>query len=109
MKPSFGNAKYFMNIYDQYSRFHKLYLLKTKSEAPDFITQYLAWFENHCSQKIGALMADGGREFINKKVKTALDKIGAEILVSNPATPQQNENSSLNEITEQLSIWQELC
>ena len=44
-------------------------------------------------------MAGEGREFINRKVKSALDKIGAEILVSQPATQQQNGVAERNNRT----------
>lgn len=35
--PSKGGAKYFMNLHDHFSKFNKLYLLKSKDEAPALI------------------------------------------------------------------------
>lgn len=122
MKPSLGGSKYFMNIHDQFSRFNKLYLLKSKDEAPEKIIEYLSWFKTQTGEQVKALMCDGGREFINNKVKTALKKQGTELYVSNPGTAQQNglaerNNQTITQLARTMllaanlkhTLWAEAC
>ena len=74
-------------------------MLKKKTEATDFIIEYLAWFENQTSHRVQTILSDGGREFVNKKLKTALNRLGTEFLSSCPATPKQNGVAERNNQT----------
>ena len=111
-----------MDIYDQFSRFHRLYLLKSKKDAPDLIVEYLNWFKNQTGHDINTFMADGGREFVNAKVKRALRDRGAELLISNPMSPNQNgvaekNNQSIQKLARTMllaanctyRLWGEAC
>ena len=64
-----GDNEHFMNIYEQYSGFHKLYLLESEDQAPDYIIDYLNWFKGQTNSTVKTLMADGGREFSKRKRK----------------------------------------
>ena len=60
-----------MDIYEQYSGFHKLYLPEAKDQAPEYIIDYLNWFKGQTNSTVKTLMADGGRKFSKKRENKA--------------------------------------
>ena len=73
--------------------------MKSKDKAPDLILDYLVWMKHQTNLEVKTFMADGGREFVNKKVKNALKEREAEFLVSCPETPSQNGIAEKNNQT----------
>lgn len=87
---SIGGSNYFMCLTDTFSKYRKVYFLKNKSEAAQYIVDYLQWFKNQTGKSVKSLLTDGGLEFNNQTVKNALKEIGANFRMSNPYCPAQN-------------------
>ena len=113
-------SRYFMAITEDYTRFRKIYFLKNKEQAKQFIKNYLTWFNVQTGNKVKALLCDNGLEFVNSELRKVLDEQGCEFRTSAPYTPQQNglsekTNRTIVELTRTLmsskeiptSLWSE--
>jgi len=84
-----GGNKYFMLLVDDYSRWMKVYLLKSK-DAVEFFVRYKAEVENFTGSKIKTLRSDRGGEFLAGVFAGVCEQAGIKRQLTAPYTPQQN-------------------
>ena len=87
---SFGGAKYFVTFIDDYSRYVKIYPLKSKDQVAEKFCEFEAEVTNECDSKIKTLRTDGGGEYMSIKFKEYLKSKGIRHEITVPHTPQQN-------------------
>nr|GBN20086.1 Retrovirus-related Pol polyprotein from transposon TNT 1-94 [Araneus ventricosus] len=73
---SYGGAKYFMVLVDDFSGMHFTYFLKNKNEVFDIFSQFKAKYENLTDKRIKKLRTDNGLEFVNEQLDTYLANSG---------------------------------
>ena len=118
---SIGGSRYALILKDDYTRFRKIFCLKTKSEASKCIETFLNEAKTAGIQ-IKTLLCDAGTEFINQSVKDILSRFGVRLRVSMTETPQQNgaaerENRTVIEAARAMlthkglptMLWAEAC
>ena len=59
-----GGKKFYVTFIDDYSRFARIYLLRSKDEAFDMFLRYKAEVENQLDRKIKRIRSDRGSEYI---------------------------------------------
>ncbi|GBN13319.1 Retrovirus-related Pol polyprotein from transposon TNT 1-94 [Araneus ventricosus] len=69
---SYGGAKYFMVLVDDFSGMYFTYFLKNKNEVFDIFSQFKAKYENLTDKRIKKLRTDNGLEFVNEQLDTYL-------------------------------------
>ncbi|GBL95365.1 Retrovirus-related Pol polyprotein from transposon TNT 1-94 [Araneus ventricosus] len=69
---SYGGAKYFMVLVDDFSGMYFTYFLKNKNEVFDIFSQFKAKYENLTDKRIKKLRTDKGLEFVNEQLDTYL-------------------------------------
>ena len=84
-----GGKKYYMTFVDYYSRYTKVYLLRSKDEAEDMFLKFKAEVENQLDRKIKRLRSDRGGEYNTSFLKEFCEKHGIVHEFSAPYTPQQ--------------------
>ncbi|GFS71350.1 retrovirus-related Pol polyprotein from transposon TNT 1-94 [Trichonephila clavipes] len=72
---SYGGAKYFMVIVDDFSGMYFAYFLKNKYEVFDIFSQFKAKYEN-LTKRIKKIRTDNGFEFVNEQLETYLANSG---------------------------------
>lgn len=87
---SLGGAKYFLLIKDDYTKFIKVYFLKSKSETVHHVEEFLNETKTRYDHKIKIVRTDNGTEFINYAMKTLLSQHGIQHQKSVVYTPEQN-------------------
>ncbi|KAL0413818.1 UNVERIFIED_CONTAM: Retrovirus-related Pol polyprotein from transposon TNT 1-94 [Sesamum radiatum] len=85
-----GGKKYYMSFVDDFSRYTKIYLLRTKDEAAEMFLRYKTEVENQLDKKIKRLRSDRGGEYSTNFLKDFCEKNGIIHETSAPYTPQQN-------------------
>lgn len=88
--PSLGNKRYFVTFIDDYSRYCKVYLIKTKNEVLEKFKEFKEEAENVTSRKIKYLQSDNGTEYVNKDFDSFLKRSGIQRRLTAPYTPNQN-------------------
>ncbi|GBN74197.1 Retrovirus-related Pol polyprotein from transposon TNT 1-94 [Araneus ventricosus] len=73
---SYGGAKYFMVLVDDFSGMYFTYFLKNKNELLDIFSQFKAKYENLTDKRIKKLRTDNGLEFVNEQLDTYLANSG---------------------------------
>ncbi|GFV41423.1 retrovirus-related Pol polyprotein from transposon TNT 1-94 [Trichonephila clavipes] len=73
---SYGGAKYFMVIVDDFSGMYFTYFLKNKYEVFDIFSQFKAKYENLIDKRIKKIRTDNGLEFVNEQLDTYLANSG---------------------------------
>ncbi|GBN88543.1 Retrovirus-related Pol polyprotein from transposon TNT 1-94, partial [Araneus ventricosus] len=73
---SYGGAKYFMVLVDDFSGMYFTYFLKNKNEVFDIFSQFKAKYENLTEKRIKKLRTDNGLEFVNEQLDTYLANSG---------------------------------
>ncbi|GBN25648.1 Retrovirus-related Pol polyprotein from transposon TNT 1-94 [Araneus ventricosus] len=73
---SYGGAKYFMVLVDDFSGMYFTYFLKNKNEVFDIFSQFKTKYENLTDKRIKKLRTDNGLEFVNEQLDTYLDNSG---------------------------------
>eukprot|EP00833_Pecoramyces_ruminatium_P016234 jgi/Orpsp1_1/1190266/evm.model.d7180000077836.1 len=105
---SVNGYRFVLAIIDEFSRKSWIYLLKNKSEAMDLIIQTLILLNNQNKNNIKVFKSDGGKEFINKKIKQFCKENGIYKDFSPPYNPENNElvelphNSINNKIPDEI-------
>lgn len=89
-KQSFGGAKYFLLLKDDYSHFRTVYFLKQKSEVASRIKQFVNLAKNQTQHSIKVLRSDNGTEFVNKQLSEFYADLGIKQQTTVPYTPEQN-------------------
>ena len=97
-------ARYFVLFKDGFSGFRMIYLMKHKSEIPDFFRHFAARLLRVTGHHINTLRSDGGGEFVGGDFAQYLAREGIRHETSAPHSPQQNgvserENRTVMEAT----------
>jgi transposase InsO family protein len=82
--------RYFVGFHDDCSSFHRVYLLRAKSDTFAAFKQFKAWAENITGRKIKSFQEDKGGEFIGAQWDAYLAECGIERRHSTRNRPQQN-------------------
>ncbi|GFX34332.1 retrovirus-related Pol polyprotein from transposon TNT 1-94 [Trichonephila clavipes] len=69
---SYGGAKYFMVIVDDFNGMYFTYFLRNKYEVFDIFSQFKAKHENLTDKRIKKIRTDTGLEFVNEQLDTYL-------------------------------------
>ncbi|KAL4385517.1 hypothetical protein GQ457_15G014800 [Hibiscus cannabinus] len=85
-----GGKLYYITFVDDFSRYTKVYLLRTKDEAENFFLIYKAEVENQLDRRIKRLRSDRGGEYGSNFLKGVCEKNGIIHETSAPYFPQQN-------------------
>ncbi|KAL2237783.1 UNVERIFIED_CONTAM: Retrovirus-related Pol polyprotein from transposon TNT 1-94 [Sesamum indicum] len=85
-----GGKKYYISFVDDFSRYTRIYLLKSKDEVAEIYLKFKAEVENQLEKKIKRLRSDRGGEYNTKFLKEFCEINGIIHEMSAPYTPQQN-------------------
>ena len=85
-----GGKRYYITFVDDFSRYTKLYLLRSKDEAEQMFYIYKAEVENQLNRKIKRLRSDRGGEYVTNSLKEFCEKNGIIHEFTAPYSPQQN-------------------
>ncbi|GBP93131.1 Retrovirus-related Pol polyprotein from transposon TNT 1-94 [Eumeta japonica] len=89
-KPSIGGSRYFVVFKDEYSKYRRVFFVKTKDEIKSCIKNFISQAENETGNKIKIFRSDNGTEFINKEVREVFQNKGIIHQTSVTFTPEQN-------------------
>ncbi|XP_070045426.1 uncharacterized protein [Nicotiana tomentosiformis] len=70
-----GGKKYYITFVDDFSRYTKIYLLKSKDEAKNMFLKYKAEVENQLDRKIKRLRSDRGGEYNTNTLESFCEKM----------------------------------
>lgn len=87
---SYGGHHHFLTLTDDFSRFRKIYFIRSKTEVTDRIIQFMRWFKLRTGQHMYHLHSDNGTEFTGKRLQKALQDVGCDFSSSPPYTPELN-------------------
>lgn len=98
-----GCKKFYISFVDDFSKYTKIYLIRTKDEAIEMLLKYKAKVENQLDKKIKRLRLDRGGEYSSNFLKEFCEMNRIIHETSAPYTPLQNgiaewKNRTLNEI-----------
>lgn len=91
--PTYNNKNYFMTCVDDYTHFVKVYLLQHKSEAVEFLKEFINESEAHFNIKTSKIRCDNGGEYSSNSFKTWCKNKGIVLNYTIPYTPQHNGTS----------------
>ena len=83
-----GGKKFYVTFIDDYSRFARIYLLRSKDETFDMFLSYKAEVENQLDRKIKKIRSDRGGEYI--PLNDYCEKEGIIHEVTPPYSPESN-------------------
>jgi transposase InsO family protein len=100
---SINNARYYLCLTDEFSKYRKVYQLYSKDQTAECIKRYTKWYHTLTGSQVTRVHTDGGLEFNNAEVRDHLASIGAEFTKSTAYRPQQNglserSNRTLNNL-----------
>jgi len=89
---SYGGARYFLVIGDEYSKYKRTIILKSKhaSIVSQHLFQFIAEAERATGDKVKEVHSDNGGEFISSDMTRRLKEMGVRITRTAAETPQQN-------------------
>ena len=87
---SLGGSKYFLLFIDDFSRYTKVYALKSKAEVISKFREYKALVENNLGKKIKRFRSDGGGEYTSYEFDQLLRDSGIIREKTAPYSPEQN-------------------
>lgn len=73
---SIEGHRYFMVVYDDYSRMIFAFLLKHKSDAAESLEKFIIFAQNQTNVKVKAIRSDNGTEYVNIRLKNFFKKLG---------------------------------
>ncbi|GJS58260.1 putative RNA-directed DNA polymerase [Tanacetum coccineum] len=82
--------KYFLTVVDDYTRAVWVFLMQSKTEVFDNISEFYNLIKNQFNKSIKIFRSDNGTEFVNKKFETFVKSNGIIHQTSNSYTLQQN-------------------
>ncbi|KAA0055836.1 ty1-copia retrotransposon protein [Cucumis melo var. makuwa] len=85
-----GGKNYYVSFVDDYSRYTKIYLIRTKNEAVSMFIKFKAESENQLGKRIKRLRSDRGGEYSDKTLKEFCESNGIIYEFTAPYSPQQN-------------------
>ena len=102
-----GGKKFYVTFIDDYSRFARIYLLRSKDEAFDMFLSYKAEVENQLDRKIKRIRSDRGGKHI--PLNDYCEKEGIIHEVNPPYSPESNgvaerKNRTLKEMMNSLLV-----
>lgn len=108
-----GGKYYYISFVDDFSRYTKIYLLTTKSEAESAFLKYKTEVENQLDCKIKRLRSDRSGEYGSKELIKYCEEFGIIHESSAPYTPQQNgiaerKNKTLKEMMNSMLVGSSL-
>ena len=87
---SLGGRKYIMVVVNDFTRYTWIILLRSKSDALEYIEALCTRFQNEKGLKIDQIQSDHGKEFENLCMESFCTRSGISKEFSAPITPQQN-------------------
>jgi transposase InsO family protein len=89
-RPGVHGEHYFVTIYDGFTGWRQVILVRTKDEIPPRLRAALMQLMNLTGRRILKLQTDRGTEFLNVTIKDWADSLGIKMQTSCPGTPEQN-------------------
>ena len=89
-RPGVQLQQYFVVIYDGYTGWREVILVKSKDQIPEQVKHVLVRWMTQTGERIRFLRSDRGREFINRTMQDWAKSEGIVMQTSCPETPQQN-------------------
>ncbi|KAF2892081.1 hypothetical protein ILUMI_14092 [Ignelater luminosus] len=106
-RPQNVGAKSLLCLKDDYSRYRRVFFLKSKAEMVDCVKAFLNEADA-AGYTIKKFLCDGGKTFNNTDVRSVLESKGINLRVVMPYTPEQNScvertqnHGNSNNLTEQ--------
>jgi len=104
-----GGKKWYITFVDDFSRYTKVYLLKSENELREMFLKYKVEVENQLDQKIKRLRFDRGGEYDTNSMTVFCEKNGIVHETTARYTPQQNgvverKNRTLKEMMNAMLI-----
>ncbi|GBO21221.1 hypothetical protein AVEN_186453-1 [Araneus ventricosus] len=98
---SVGTSRFMFVLEDDYTKFHRVFFLKARSEVPNCIETFLNEAKT-AAHTVKQMLCDPGTEFINHSVKRILNDRGIDLRVEMVETPEkrgaaQRENRTIVE------------
>jgi len=87
---SLGGSRYFLTCYDDNSRYVFTKAIKSKSDAPLALKQFINLAETQTGRKVKSLRTDRGGEFMGNSLGTWLDNKGIQHVTTPPDAHTQN-------------------
>jgi transposase InsO family protein len=87
---SLGGKKYYITFTDDYSRYTRIQLLRSKDEALAAYKAFAAWAQTQRAVHIQRLRSDRGGEFTGNEFTSFLQEQGTERRLTTHDTPQHN-------------------
>lgn len=87
---SYGGARYFLIVKDDFSRYRTIYIIKSKGEVKDKLIEFFSFAEKQTGNVIKVLRTDNGSEFMSKTLEAEIKRRGIIHQKSCTYTPQQN-------------------
>lgn len=111
--PSVGNSRYFLLFKDDFSHYKFVFFLNQKSEVKTVFEELLKRLDTQLNRKIKVLRTDNGLEFVNKDMRTIMQRHGIKHETSAAYTPEQNgaverENRTLVEAARSMIYSKQL-
>ena len=66
---SIEGHRYFMVVYDDYSRMIFAFLLKRKSETAETLQDFIIYIQNQTQKSVIEIRSDNGKEYVNKRLQ----------------------------------------
>jgi hypothetical protein len=88
--PNANEARYYILLKDDFSRYKTVYFMKQKSEAIDCIKLFTKKIQCETGKKVKILRSDNGGEFTGNELKSWLSEQGIIQQTSAAHTPEQN-------------------
>ncbi|GJS69416.1 retrovirus-related pol polyprotein from transposon TNT 1-94 [Tanacetum coccineum] len=110
---SINGKKYILVIVDDFSRYTRVYFLRSKDETPEIIKRFIAQAQLNYKAKVCKIRIDNGTEFKNTSLKAHYEKLGIMQQFLIARTPQQNgvverRNHTLVEAARTMLIFSRL-
>ncbi|CAL1672144.1 unnamed protein product [Lasius platythorax] len=85
-----GGARYFITFIDDYTRWCKVYFMRSKSEVTQKFTEFMNFAEKQTGRKIKAIHSDNGKEYCNSALDALFKEREIRRRLTVPHTPEQN-------------------
>ena len=88
--PTYSGKRYFVTFIDEYSHYHKMYLLKNQSEVSLKFVQFVALAEMQTGKRMRLVRSDSGGENTSGTMSKLCEDHCIVQKFNPPYTPQQN-------------------
>lgn len=83
-------SRYFVTFTDEFSRYLKIYVIKTRDEVASVFQEYKEFVENQTGRRIKCIRTDNAAEYRGGDFASIIKRSGIKHEFSVPHTPQQN-------------------